>query len=117
MSLTPAYGIAISVILPVVDATGGARLPQNEARELGELLLQPGPDPSNENLAGRVFESFDLIQIIVIELLPDRVDLLLDIGEVDDPSRPVADRPRDEDLDTKRVAVQATALVPFRHGR
>ena len=76
--------------------------------------LQTFPDPAREVFARRVFQAFDLVQVIVIEPFQDRVESRFDVGEVHHPTGLLADRAFDVDADAKRVAVQAGALVAGR---
>src|SRR5690606_12095935 len=94
-----------------------AGLEDRDLRERRELRLHPVPDPLREDLARRVLEAGDLVQVPMIELLPERLPDVVDDAEVDEPSRLRIDGASDGELDLERVAVEAPALVTIRHVR
>lgn len=53
----------------------------------------------------------------MVQLLEDRAERGLDVGEVHDPPGMFAEFTGDVDLDAKGVAMQARSLVPFRNIR
>lgn len=78
--------------------------------DLGEFRqqrLELLPDPAAEVFAGGVFQAWNIVQIIVVELLVDRLEDRLDFREVADPAGMRIDLAFDVDGDTERVAVQA----------
>lgn len=82
--------------------------------DLGEFRqqrLELLPDPAAEVFAGGVFQAWNIVQIIVVELLVDRLEDRLDFREVADPAGMRIDLAFDVDGDTERVAVQAPAFV------
>ncbi len=84
--------------------------------DLGEFRqqrLELLPDPAAEVFAGGVFQAWNIVQIIVVELLVDRLEDRLDFREVADPAGMRIDLAFDVDGDTERVAVQAPAFVAF----
>ena len=58
---------------------------------------------------------FDLVQVVVIETAVERLEALLQVGEVHEPAALGFDRTGDVQLDPERVAVEPTALVPLGH--
>lgn len=68
-------------------------------------------------LAGRVFEPGYLVQIVMVELVVERLKRAPDVGEIHDPPLARLQRAGHVNFDTKRVAVKAVALVPGRHMR
>jgi hypothetical protein len=92
-----------------------ARLEHGDPNEGGELVLHPIPDPLREDLAGRILEAFDLVQVVVIEALVERLPGVVDDAEVDEPPGLWIDRPRDGELDFEGMPMKALALVPRRH--
>ena len=62
---------------------------------------------AGETLTGRVLETGDLVEVVVIELRDDGLARVLDVPEVDDPPRLLLDRPLDVNLHLIRVAVQS----------
>ncbi len=75
------------------------------------------PDPLGKNLAGRVLEAFDLVQVVVVEPQPERFEGLGEIREVDDPAELGVRLSLYIDPNAKRVAVQTFALVPLGYVR
>lgn len=71
------------------------------------------PDPDGEDLGGRVLETVNLVEQIVVEPSDHRVDGVFDISEIHEPSGPRIDVAADRDFSSKRVAVHPPALVPF----
>ena len=72
------------------------------------------PDPTRQLLARRIFETFDLVQIVVVESPPYRLEGFGDVGEIDDPSKAGIQRALDVYTHAKRVTVKPLALVPLR---
>ena len=44
------------------------------------------PDPFGDDFAGRVFQARDVIEVVMVELLIERLEDRLDLGEVADPA-------------------------------
>jgi hypothetical protein len=72
------------------------------------------PNPTRQNLAGRVLETLDLVQVVVVEPPLERLACLGDIRKIDDPTERLVRLSFDIDPHTKRVTVQPLALVPVR---
>src|SRR5262249_6683349 len=68
-------------------------------------------------LAGRVLEPLDLVQIIMIQPLPQGLEQLIHPPEVEKPAGLGVDRPGHAQLHFEAVAMQARTLVPGRHVR
>jgi len=75
------------------------------------------PDPARQNLAGRVFETLDLVQVVVVEPKPNRLAGFPDVGKVDDPAELGIRLAFDIDPNAERMAVEAFALVPLGYVR
>lgn len=102
-----------SVFAPV-DATGGAGFAHHDLGEQWQRGLEPLPDPACQVFAGGIFQTLDLIQIMMIELLVERLEGAGQIGEVQNPAGLLLHRPGNMNLDAKRVPMQAPALVSLR---
>ena len=72
------------------------------------------PDPARQVLAGGVLKAFDLIEVVVVEAIVERLERTRDVRKIDDPARLVIDRTFDVDCHAVRVAVESGALVTFR---
>src|SRR5262249_40906642 len=92
-------------------------LEDGDLHERGELRLHAVPDPLREILARRVLEPRDLVEVVMIELVPERLPDVVDHAVVDEPTRLRIHRTGDRELDLERVPVQALALVTFRDVR
>ena len=73
------------------------------------------PDPPREVLAGRILQAYDLIEIVMIEALVDRLERRFHVGEIHHPAAVRIHRSAQMQLDAKGMAVQPRALVPGRH--
>lgn len=73
------------------------------------------PHPLREVLTGRVLQSLDFIEVVMIEPIVDRLEDLLQVRKVHDPTSGFRHLTLDVDLNTERVAVQTPALVPLGH--
>jgi len=98
-----------------VFAAAGAGFVNTNARELGQQWLEFLPDPLGEVFAGGVVEAGQIVQVIVIETLVERLEDGLDLGEVANPAGLWIDIAFDINGDAERVAMQASALVPGRY--
>jgi len=77
--------------------------------------FEPVPDPLGKSFTGGIFETGDVVQIVVINLIEDRRERRLDVGEVHDPAGVNADRSGYMDFYAEGMPVQARALVSWRH--
>ena len=68
-------------------------------------------------LARGVLKTWDLIQVVVIELLTERLPDVVDDVVVDEPARFRVHGSCDRELDLEGMAMQSLALVPRRHVR
>ena len=94
-----------------VTAAGRAGLVDDDLVQLWQAWFQRLPDPLREALAGRIFQTWNLIEVAMVELLEDRRKSLLDVGEVHDPAQVRIGFTAHVHFDPERVAVQARALV------
>lgn len=86
-------------------------------RQQRQRRLQSIPYPHGEVFAGRVFEAGHIVEIVVVELVVERLERLLDFSEIDHPAKVRINRTGDMQLDTKRMPVHAAAFVPSWHVR
>ena len=75
------------------------------------------PNPARQNLAGRVLEAFNLVQIVMIQLLPNRFADIPNVGEINDPTELRIELSLYANTNPVRVPVQTLALVPVRNVR
>lgn len=69
-----------------VDAATGAGFPDLDSAQFRQYRFQLVPDPNCQIFAGRILQPGNIVQIIMIELFPDRVKRRLDVAEVHDPA-------------------------------
>ena len=62
-------------------------------------------------LTGRIFEPFDLVQVVVVELVQQGIERLFDLVEINDPTRVGVYSALDGDAHSIGMTVQALALV------
>ena len=85
--------------------------------EQGKGGLQLIPNPFGQALAGRVVQAWDVVQIVMVQLVVQRLEGALHIGKVHHPAHLRVQRTADMQLYPERMAVQAGALMAFRHIR
>ena len=95
----------------VVDGSAGAGFPDDDAAEGGERGFETLPDPAGEDFAGWVFEAGDVVEVVVVELIVERTEGSVEVGEVTDPAECFVEVAADVDFDAEGMAVQARALV------
>lgn len=72
-------------------------------------------DPAGQILTGRILQTGDLIEVMVIQPLISRLEQTLDLGKVHDPSGVRIDIAAQMQLDAERMPVQSRALVALGH--
>src|SRR5687768_17399018 len=110
---TSVLGIYSSRSLTSVFAAGVAGLEEGDLREGRKLRLHLIPDPLGQDLARRVLEAGDLVQVPVIELVVEGLPQLVEVAEVDEPAGVRVDGTGDRELDLEGMAVKPRALVPL----
>jgi len=63
------------------------------------------PDPACQNLAGRVLEAFDFVQVVVVEAAAQRLAGFCNVGEVNDPTELRIELTLDANSNAERVTV------------
>src|SRR6185312_13776973 len=109
-----------SRLVPTGTAVAAARVTGFAHHDLGQqrqARLQPVPQPDGDALAGGVVQALDLVEVVVIEEFVQRLERLLDVGEVEHPAAVGPEGSVYVDLHHERVAVQARALVTGWHVR
>src|SRR5512132_1518833 len=94
-----------------VLAAGVAGLEDRDAGDGRERRLQAIPDPAGEQLARRVLEAGEVVQVVVIELGVERGPGVVEVAVVEEPAGLLVHGAGDGDLDFEAVAVEARALV------
>jgi len=87
----------------------------HDLAQQGQLRLHLIPDPAREVFAGWIFQALDFVEIVMIEPVESRLECRAHVGEIHHPACLRIHRSGDMQLDAKRMAVQARALVASRH--
>ena len=72
------------------------------------------PDPVRDDFAGWVFETRNLVEVAMVELLPDGFEEAGEFGVVDEPTKFGISVSADGDFDLETVAVEASAFMAER---
>ena len=94
-----------------------ARLMDDDAREARKRRREALPNEAREDLARGIFETWNFVQVPMVEGIVERFPRLLDDREVANPARIHVDVSADDDLDFVRMAVQTGALMGFGDAR
>ena len=90
--------------LPEIVASCGASLANRHSMKPSDPAFQPFPYPPREVLAGRVLESINIIQVVMVELFTEGLECLGDLG--------VTSKSAEKTRQSSR-----SRLVPGRHDR
>jgi len=85
--------------------------------QLGKGRREAIPDPPGKELARRILESGNLVQVVVIQTIEDGSHRTRHVGEVANPTGLLPDWPFDLDPHAERVSVETSAFVIRRHVR
>lgn len=88
-------------LISAVNAAGGAGFLDDDFGQGGERRLESSPDPASEIFAGRIFQTFDLVEKMMVQLLIDRLENLLELGKIHHPAGRLTQRSCDVDLNSK----------------
>src|SRR5258706_5468929 len=94
-----------------VFAGGGAGFVDENGGEHREGWFEAPPNPAGEIFTGGIFEAVDSVQVVMIQLLNDRIGGGFDVAVVDEIALFFFDLALDDDFDSKRMAMQAAAFV------
>ena len=84
-----------------------------DAAEQGQQGLDLFPDPNGDVFGGRVFQSGDIIDQPVIQLVNNSVHDIFEFFEVHDPAKLWVGRSFDVDLELIGMTVHIAALMSF----
>lgn len=101
--------------VPGVFASTGAGFVNANLGELREQGLELGPDPFRQVLAGRVFKTGDVVQVVVIQSLVKRLENSFYLRKVADPTCMGVHFAFQVDRHLEGVPMQATAFMPGRY--
>ena len=76
-----------------------------DLRQLRQQGLDLVPDPLGDHFAGGVLQARNVVQVVVVELLEDRFEDRLDLGEVTNPAGMGIDFTFDVDGNSEGVTV------------
>ena len=72
--------------IPGIDTAAGAGLMDPDGAEFGQQGFELLPDPLGQNFTRRVFQAGNVVQIVVIQALVQRLEDRLDFREVANPA-------------------------------
>lgn len=98
-----------------IDGSAGTGFSYDNGRESWEQGLKPIPNPHRYHFAGRIFETGDVIEMVVIELLKYWQEGCLQNSKITHPPQNVVDGSGYMDLDPERVPMQPRTLVALRY--
>ena len=81
--------------------------------ERGELRYQRVPNPTRQHLARRVLETWDFVQIVMIELVVQRLPNLIKIAKINEPTGLRVGVADDRELDLERMTMETCTFVPL----
>lgn len=96
-----------------VHTSGRAGLMHHNGRKVGQGGLEALPNPLGQHFAGGVAESFDLVQIIVIQQVHQGCKGLIQFCKILNPTGVGVHGACDMDLTEVAVAMQPPALMAF----
>lgn len=103
--------------LTYVGASTRASFADLYAAEFWQLWLELRPNPNRQIFASGVLKTRYLIEIVVVELRPDRLEGFFDIAKVHHPARLLADWAFYGYAYHEGMAMQARAFMPVRDVR
>lgn len=100
-----------------VHATGRTGVSNHYFAENRQTRLETLPKPLRKDCAGRIRESFDVIEVVVVQLLAKGTTRIGYLSDIDQPARPRVDFAADVNLDTKRMTMKTTTLAAWTNVR
>jgi hypothetical protein len=96
-----------------IDAVCIAGFGDDDFDQEWQFGFEFAPNPAGDVLARGILQAADLIEVIVIELRPNRFECLSDVGIIHDPAEFVVAWAGDGDFDFETVSMESAALVGF----
>ena len=84
---------------------------QRQQRQRRTQLLE---NPLRQTLAGGIFQTRNVVQVIVVQLVEQRLKRALDVGKIHHPALRLDEFATEVKFDAKRMAMQPRALVAGR---
>ena len=111
----PAGGFLIVVARSVsaVFAATGAGFVDPDAGQLGKERFELLPDPFGDNFAGGVFQTGNIVQIVMVELLVEWLEDRFDLRKIPNPAGVRVDLAFDIDGNAEGMAMQAPTFMPL----
>jgi hypothetical protein len=100
-----------ALVFAAINRARRAGLGHDDFREQRQFWLQLFPNPDRDNFARRIFEAGNFVQIIMIELFPDRLERRRDVRVIHQPAELRVALARHDDFHLEAVAVQPPAFV------
>ena len=83
--------------------------------QLGKKGLELLPDPFGDDFAGGVFQTGDIVQIVMVELLVEWLEDRFDLRKIPNPAGVRVDLAFDIDGNAEGMAMQASTFMPLGH--
>ena len=100
-----------------VNTLRRARFGDDDFSQQWQLRLQLFPNPNRDVFTGGIFESGNLVQVKMVQFLPNRFERFRDVGVIHQPAEFRIALAGHDDLRLEAVPVQPTALVRLRQMR
>src|SRR2546426_12468763 len=102
-----------SSLLTSVNAPGGASLGHNDLGQQRQFRLQLFPNPNRDVFTCGIFQAWNVVQVIMIQLFPNWPERCRDLRIVHHPAQLWIAFARYDNIDFETVSVQPAALVRF----
>ena len=96
---------------PAINRPRGAGLGHDDFREQRQFRFQLFPDPRGDDFARGIFEAGNLVEVMMVQLFPQRLERGGEVGVIHQPAQLRVALARDDDLHDKTVPVEPAAFV------
>lgn len=94
-----------------INRAGGAGFRHDDFHQEGKFGLQFSPNPDCDVFAGGIFEAGNFVEVVVVQLFPNRLEGGGDVRVIHEPAVFGIAFTRDDDFDFEAVAVEPAAFV------
>ena len=101
-----------SIHASAIDTTGFRTFLNDHFAQLRQLNMQTIPYPYGDILRRGIFQSFNVVQIFMIEFIQHGLKSTIDIGKIHHPTAAGINRPPDVNFHAKRMTVHFRTFMP-----